>query len=94
MMLHQRDFDACARLMSNYLIISFLHLRSHYQSSMKSQRDKGRKVRQVKSIMRRSSHFHPLCISVKGHVKFMYHNITPFLSMKCRNITIDCIRKG
>ena len=28
--LHQSDFDACARLMSNYLIIPFLHLGSHY----------------------------------------------------------------
>ena len=50
--------------MSNYLIISFLHLRGHYLFSMRTQ-DKEGKVRQVKSVMRR---FHPLCISVKGQV--------------------------
>ena len=65
--------------MSNYLIVSFLHLGSHYLSSMRSQQDKGRKVRQVKSIMRRCSHFHPLCIFVNGQVRFLYHNVTPLL---------------
>ena len=59
--LHRSDFDARARLMSSYLIISFLHLGSHYLFSMRSQPDKGRKVRQVKSVMRCCSHFHPLC---------------------------------
>ena len=39
--------------MSNYLIISFLHLGSHYLFSVRSQQDTGRKVRQVKSVMRR-----------------------------------------
>ena len=29
--------------------------------------------------MRCCSHFHPLCISVKGQVTFMYYNITPLL---------------
>ena len=77
--LHQSDFDACARLMSNYLIISFLHLGSHYLFSVRSKQDKGRKVRQVKSVMRHCSRFHPLCISVKDQVRFMYHNITPLL---------------
>ena len=48
--LHQSDFDACARLMSNHLIISFLHLGSHYLFSMRPQRHKGKKVRQVKSV--------------------------------------------
>ena len=66
-------------LMSSYLIISFLHLGSHYLFSMRSQQHKGRKVRQVKSVMTRCSHFHPLCISVKAQVRLMYHNITPLL---------------
>ena len=78
--IHQSDFDACARLMSNYLIISFLHLGSLYLFSVRSQHDKGRKVKQVKSVMRHCSHFHPLCIFVKGQVRFMYHNITPVLA--------------
>ena len=64
---------------SNYLIISFLYLGSHYLFSVRSQQDKGRKVRQVKSVMRHCSHFHPLCISVKGQVRFMYRNVTPLL---------------
>ena len=64
-MIHQSDFDACASLMSNYLNISFPH-----PLSMRSQQDKGRKVRQVRSIMRRCSHFHPLCTFVK------FRNIT------------------
>ena len=41
--LRQSDFDACPRLMSNYLIISFLHLGSHYLFSMRSQNIKGEK---------------------------------------------------
>ena len=78
-MIHQSNFDACTHLMSNYLIISFLHLGSHYLFSMRSQQDKGMKVGQVKSVIKRCSHFHPLCISVKGQVRFLYHNVTPLL---------------
>ena len=37
--------------------------------------------------MRRCSHFYPLFIFVKGQVRFMYHNITPFLATRFRNIT-------
>ena len=61
---------------------SFLYFGSHHLFSMRSQQDKGRNVRQVKSVMMRCSHFHPLCISVKSQVRFLYHNITPFLAMK------------
>ena len=67
----------------------FPHLGSHYLFSMRSQQDKGRKARQVRSVIRRCSHFHPLCIFVKGQVRFLYHNVTPSLAMKFRkNITI------
>ena len=76
--IHQSDFDECARLMSNCLIISFLHVGSHYVFSMGSQ-DKGRKARQVKSVMRRCSHFHPLCISFIGQVRFPYHKVAALL---------------
>ena len=77
--LYQSDFIACAGLMSNFLIIPFLYLGSHYLFSMRSQQHKGRRVRQVKSVMRRCSHFDPLCISVKSQVRFLYHNIAFFL---------------
>ena len=66
-------------LMSNHLIIPFLYLESHYLFSVRSQQHKGTKVRQVKSVMRCCSHFHPLCIPVKDQVRFLYHNITPLL---------------
>ena len=70
----------------------FLHLKIHHLFSVRSQQDKGRKVRQVRSAMRRCSHFHPLCIFVKSRVKFLYHNIPPpSLAMKFRNITTDFI---
>ena len=46
---------------------------------MRSQQDKGRKVRHVKSVMRRCSHFYPLCNSVKDQVRLMYHKITPLV---------------
>ena len=64
---------------TGYLIISFLRLGSHCLFSVRSQQDKRRNVRQVKSVMRRCSNFHPFCISVKGQVRFIYHNITSLL---------------
>ena len=79
--IHQRDFDACARLMSNYLIISILHLGSHYLFSTRSQQDKGTGKISNEALQPFSSTLY-----------FCIITLPPFLAMKFRNITIHFVK--